>query len=147
MRRYHVEDFYQDLIGKKYQKNGRGSKGYDCYGVVLELAKRRGFFLPEIKTPESIKLRQAMFEKLSSEYAIPIEKPEPNCIVVFDTRVFGRLHVGMVLENCRQFIHADLQRVRVCRLDSFIWKRLIIGFYRLTKKLEDLEDFRKWIKN
>ena len=33
---------YVDLIGKPYVKDARGPAAYDCWGVIMELAKRSG---------------------------------------------------------------------------------------------------------
>lgn len=125
-----MDNFYHDLIGKK-------SDDIDCYHLVIEMMKRHGYFIPEQSTPESIEMRLAMFEKLSSEYAEPIEKPEPFCIVVFDAGRLMRLHVGVILEDCRSFIHsiAHIKRIRIDRLSSWPWKNRIAGFYRCTKKI------------
>lgn len=133
-----MNKFYTDLIGRKWKKDAKGPNEFDCYHLIKEIQRRRGFYLPNIKTPESIELRLAMFEKLSSEYTIPIDRPEPFSIVVFDVRRFTRLHVGVVLEDCRSFIHAAayIRRVRIDKLKSILWRKRITGYYRCTKKTE-----------
>jgi len=130
-------NFYNNLIGKKWKKGGRGPNEFDCYHLVREVQQRRGFYLPNIETPESIKMRLAMFEKFSSEYAEPIDKPEPFCVVVFDARLFYSLHIGVILEDCRSFIHAAtyIKRVRIDKLKSILWKNRIFGYYRCTKQI------------
>ena len=124
---------YLDLVGRKFKIDGRGPTEYDCYGLILELAKRRGFFLPEQNTPEGIEMRMKMFEAISSEFTEPIDKIEPWAVVVFCKGRLGRLHVGTALQDCRRFIHADHKGVRITRLNSIIWQRKIAGYYRLKK--------------
>lgn len=132
-----MDNFYTDLIGKKFQTGGRGQDVYDCYGLIIEMMKRLGKYLPEQDTPEGIEMRLKMFKEISSEFAEPIDKPEPFCIVVFNLRRLARLHIGVVLEDCRRFIHsaAYIKRVRIDKLDGILWKHRITGYYRCTKKL------------
>lgn len=128
-----METFYTNIIGKRFKINGRGPDEFDCYGLVKEIAKRRGYYLPQQDTPEGIKLRLAMFDKISSEFTEPIDTPEPWAIVVFDKGRLGRLHIGVVLENCEQFLHADRKGVRISRLSSPGFLRKIAGFYKLKQ--------------
>lgn len=132
-----MEKFYTDLIGKRWQKDAKGPNTFDCYHLVKELQKRRGFYLPEQDVPDGIEMRMKMFEKLSSEYAEPIDKPEPYSIVVFDVGRLGRLHIGVVLEDCRSFIHAAayIRRVRIDKLSGILFQKRIAGYYRCLKKL------------
>lgn len=134
-----MDNFYTDLIGKKWRKNARGPNEFDCYHLVKEVQRRRGYFLPEIETPEGVELRLKMFEKLASEYAEPLDRPEPFCVVIIDMGKLAPLHVGVVLENCQQFIHAAayIRRVRIDRLNSILFKKRIFGYYRLIKKVKE----------
>lgn len=128
------KSFYHDLIGVPFKTNGRDLNGLDCYGLILEMSNRLGKYLPEMNTPEGFELRLAMFEKLSSEYGEFIDKPESWAVVVFAPSISSRLHCGMVLLNCQQFIHTDKHGVRISRLDSRLWERRILGFYRIKNK-------------
>lgn len=132
-----MEQFYTYLIGKKWKENGRGPDEFDCYGLVIEMMKHRGYYLPNQKTPDGIKMRMKMFKSISSEFAIPIDKIEPFCIVIFDCGRLARLHIGIVLANCKSFIHsvAHIKRVRVDSLSSWPWKNRITGYFKCTKKL------------
>lgn len=136
-----MDNFYTDLIGKKFQTGGRGPDTYDCYGLIIEIMKRLGKYLPEQDTPAGVEMRLKMFEEISSEFAEPIDKPEPFCIVVFNLRRLSPLHIGVVLEDCRGFIHsaAYIRRVRIDKLDGILWKHRITGYYRCTKKTEILK--------
>ncbi len=132
-----MDNFYTNLIGKGWKQHGKGPEFYDCYHLVKEIQRRRGFFLPEIDTPESIEMRLQMFKKLCSKFAESIDKPEPFCVVVFDGGRFTRLHIGVVLEDCRSFIHsaAYIKRIRIDKLDSVLWKKRVFGYFRCTKKI------------
>lgn len=132
-----MENFYTDLIGKKFQTGGRGPDTYDCYGLIIEMMKRVDKYLPEQDTPDGVEMRLKMFDRISSEFTEPIDKSEPFCIVVFDLGRLAHLHIGVVLEDCRSFIHsaAYIRRVRVDKLNGILWKHRITGYYRCKKKL------------
>lgn len=130
-----------DLIGKPFKLGGRGPEYWDCYGIIIELAKRLGYYIPDLGTPGDAKTRIAIMHKVSSEYTTPIEKPELYSIVVFDPKIVqSNIHVGMIYPDKRSFIHAggvipSNRSVRVNRLDTWPWKSRIYGYFRLMKKL------------
>lgn len=135
-----MDNFYTDLIGKKFQIGGRGPDTYDCYGLIIEMMKRLGKYLPEQDTPDGIEMRLKMFDEISGRFAEPIDKPEPFCMVVFDMGRLARLHIGVVLEDSRSFIHsaAYIKRVRIDTLSGILWKHKITGYYR-CKKIKTLK--------
>ncbi len=93
-----------DLLGKSFQYGGRGPLEYDCYGLVMEIYKRRGVSLPDFG---------------SSPSASWIHRPP------FTT------HIGVVLEDGYRFIHIMTKtEVTIERLDSLLWKRRITGFFK-----------------
>lgn len=118
-------------IGLPFELNARGPGAYDCYGLIQSLCYERGFFLPDQDTPESIEMRRALFDEVHSPYLEPIDRPEPYCLVVFDFRR-GGLHLGMVTEDTRKFIHISSQTkaVIVNRLRDSFFERQIYGFFR-----------------
>lgn len=128
---------YKDLVGLPFKLGAQGPKEYDCYSLVKEIAHRRGFFLPVVNTPDDIELRLKLLESISNEYTELIVKPEPFCIVIFDLGPFGKIHCGIVLADCRQFIHsaAFIKRVRIDRLSSYPFRGRIFGFFRLCKRI------------
>lgn len=102
-----------DLIGIEYKEHGRDARGYDCYGLVIEVLRRAGKTLPDI------------FYDPSHDYSIsdinapllPLEKidsAEEFCII--EMRYLNELHIGVYLEN-NIFIHSTRgQGVRLSRL-------------------------------
>jgi hypothetical protein len=126
---------WNDYIGRGFHIGGRGPQEFDCYGLAKEIAKNRGYFLPEQDTPESVDCRLAIFQKEICPYLEPIERPLPYCLVVFDFRGRG-LHIGTVTDRPGRFIHcsSSTKRVVVSKLKDINFNRHIYGFYRLTNK-------------
>jgi len=123
---------YTDLLGIPFKMGGRTKQeGFDCYGLCMEVAKRAGV------TPYEFNIGIEDLHKRSDainngkESCIEIDKPEPFCIVTFKIRPPYVTHMGIVLEDCKSFIHILKKRsVSIARLDEPIWKRKIDGFYR-----------------
>lgn len=132
-----------DLIGLPFKINTRGPDSYDCYGLCQEVQWRRGFLLPDFETPESVKMRLAILNKITSEnkFVERISKPEAYSIVVFDLRLLARIHVGVVLEDCRKFLHAMGFKRRVCinRLSQFPYHGRVWGYFRPICKINNRE--------
>jgi len=133
--------FYSDLIGKPFRIGAKGPDFYDCYHLVKEVQRRRGYDLPAINTPKSIEMRMALFNKHKDEFLELLNKPEAFSIVIFDAGMLGRLHMGVVLEDRKRFIHAfsSGKSTRISYLSKWPWKKRIFGFYKVTKKLDDKE--------
>lgn len=126
-----------DLIGVSWQAGGQGPHGYDCYGLAVEIARRRGYELPEQQTAESVVMRLNIFDGKSSEYLSRIIRPQPWDLVIFDHRLLG-LHVGTMTAEPKHFIHVGemTRSVLVGRLGSPLFSESIYGFYRCRKKLK-----------
>ena len=120
------------LVGKPFLLGGRGSAGYDCYGLVREVQRFRGIELPDSPTPESMQMRAAMVEKITGGWTDLLDKTEPYCVVLFYGPHMG-WHVGVVLEDCRRFIHVahSTRTARIDRLDEWPWDTRIYGFFRM----------------
>ncbi len=118
---------YVDLIGAPFKFNGRGAGFYDCYGLVMELCRRTGVEIPDLRSPtEQQKIADLLTE--TEQRWVPCEMG-PGAVLTI--RV-GRLvqHVAFVLTP-RTFIHvwpdAHLG-VAVERIEE--WKHRIVGCYR-----------------
>lgn len=109
---------FQDLIGVPYKSHGRSKNdGFDCYGLVIECAKRAGKHLNDAFDDKSA-------ERLNVER---IESPELYCIVSAWT--LGRVnHIGMYIGH-QQVIHCSVSGVCVQKLGDFN----VEGFYRITE--------------
>lgn len=118
-----------DLLGKKYVPHGRGSDGYDCYGLAIEVRKRFGKPIADVwyeiiqseNTCSLIEFNKKLF------CAEKVITPEQSDIVVI--KVGGTpSHIGVVLSKSL-FIHVmNNVPVVVERLSAY--KSRIEGFYR-----------------
>jgi cell wall-associated NlpC family hydrolase len=144
-----------DLIGKSFQYGGRGPFEYDCYGLVMEIYKRRGMELPDFgSSPSASWIHRVIMEQTQCGVRnaecgvkfIQITNPEPFCLVTFMIRPPYTSHVGVVLENGYQFIHimAKLE-VTIERLDGMQWKRRITGFFKPEFNRGDAEAQRNQV--
>jgi len=123
---------YTDLLGKEFAYGGRGPDAYDCYGLVIETRKRVGRTMPlhyvSTDIPEAIhgSIEEA---RLSCGFR-ELPEPSPFCLVTFRLHPRYTTHIGMVLQDCRRFIHILAKmRVGVERLDSPCWRHRISGFF------------------
>ncbi len=124
---------YEDLIGVPYKFGGRDLDGMDCWGLCIEVARRNGVDLPDYPflsnyqekvISDLVRAEKGKFKKFFS--------PEPFSIVtLYISRPFVS-HCGMVMEDCKSFIHTMQARGRSCieKLDHPFWKTRIEGFYQ-----------------
>lgn len=152
-----LKDMFADLNGVPWLSDGRDpKKGLDCYGLVMEASKRMGFYAPDCNDPTFNKYIWETSEELCKGFAdkygfnkkegemidevlfVPIHRPEPGCVVMFRILYPYSDHIGVVLDDCDQFIHAASRNKATCieRLSSIQWKHRISGFYKWTKKLQ-----------
>lgn len=117
----------RDLIGKPYLVHGRGPDAYDCYGLVIEVARRHGKSLPDAFYSEtSREFNSDLIDATKPTiHATRIDKPVEGAVVVMT--VGGEPnHVGTCLGD-GNFIHCGKYGVRVESLAS-VSKR-IEGYY------------------
>ena len=122
----------QELIGIPYEKHGRTTKGLDCYGLVHLVYGRLGKELPNFPEDytELLNIHNAIEENKSK--FIELEKPEPYCIVTFSIYPPYVTHIGVVLDDCKRFIHImEKRNVTIEKLDK--WQKRIRGFYKWMK--------------
>lgn len=125
---------YIDLLGVPYLKGGRTKAGLDCYGLLMELYRRRGVELPEFGAPEEDCLVQGLIDD-AMPLLVEVNKPEPYDIVTFKIRPPYTTHIGMVMDDTTKFIHIMLRRhVCVERLDTDGWQRRLTGNFRWIGK-------------
>lgn len=123
-----------DLILVPFKDNGRDASGYDCYGLLQEMCRRRGIAVPELPvpgfSPHGEKREQEVLAAVAMNGWRRIDRPVAGCAVAIR---FGRWvsHVGVVLDDCERFIHAVDEESGICieRLDSKMWERRIAGYY------------------
>jgi len=111
---------FRDLIGASYND-------FTCYELAREIYKRLGIELPEFVNLTGVSLiRQLVIEK--QKRTIELSKPEPFCIVHI-ARGEAETHVGVVLGDCKQFIHSCSRTgVIISKLKNY--KDFIRGYYK-----------------
>lgn len=118
-----------DLFLADYREGGRGDGTYDCFGLFAEVQRRAGVEVRAYITPEDWATRESEILDGAQQW-VKLEQPAPWCAVVFRVGPFVA-HMGVVLEDCQHFIHAD-KRIGITqsRLDNPRWSKRIAGYYR-----------------
>lgn len=123
---------YDDLLGVPYLEGGRTKAGLDCWGLILELFRRKGVVIPDVFTPRNSDLAQALTAGDPDWLALmggwrKVGEPAQGRIVGF-LRPEGH-HAGYLIED-RRVLHAVRGHgVIVTRLDRAPWGQSIVGFY------------------
>ncbi len=122
---------FDDLIGKPFVKNGNGDNGYDCYTLSQEVCRRIGINLPPQNYIDNLETRNDTINVRLNEEFVELEKPEPYCLVTFKIIPPFVSHIGVVLEDCKRFIHIMKKRcVCIEKLNNRFCKSKIEGYYR-----------------
>jgi cell wall-associated NlpC family hydrolase len=118
-----------DLLGKPFKYGGRGPLEYDCYGLCMEICKRRGIALPDFgSSPSATWIHRMISDK--KELFVELKKPEPGALVTFWIRPGYTTHLGVILEDGTSFMHIlQKEKVIIERIDSKLWAHRITGFY------------------
>jgi cell wall-associated NlpC family hydrolase len=121
----------KDLVGIPYKAHGRDSSGMDCYGVIIEVLRRKGINVPDVFYPDTNNdTNKKVMEIL--ENGIPntrLEKPEEYAVV--EILVFGQpSHAGVCLGD-GTFIHA-LKNFGVVIEPLSRYRHRIKGYYRVN---------------
>ncbi len=120
-----------DLLGVQYKKNGHLPDGLDCYSLVQEICKRRGFHLPDYYSPIDVSLVHVLINGEMDKYVEQVINPEPYCFVTFSLKGPYVSHIGVVDEDTRFFVHIlEHRNVTKERLDHRFWQQKIRGFYK-----------------
>jgi cell wall-associated NlpC family hydrolase len=131
-----------DLLGKEFKFGAQGPTSYDCYHLCKEVCNRADIHLPDqfnlidyVNVMEEVEKRSAAFQNGKKDF-IKLDKPKPFCLVGFKMLPPFVTHVGVVLGDCKTFIHImENTRVSIERLDRKIWKNKLDGFYEYTKSI------------
>jgi len=124
---------YSDLIGIPFKDGGRSIDGLDCYGLVMEVYRRKGINLPEYYAPALDE--SAVSTQIEAAKALPIwqkaEAANPPLLAVMAIK-FNSIHcnhTGVYIGN-GFFIHTrERIGVNIDRISSPAWRRRIEGFY------------------
>lgn len=122
---------FTDLIGVPFAYGGRGPDTYDCYGLVMEMARRDGMALPDFGNGADWMLpgkqnRVAGMMGASLFQWRPIDS-RPGAVALIRIGRFVS-HVAYQIDQHR-LIHAWDQQVGVSVIKIDEWKHRIVGFY------------------
>jgi hypothetical protein len=121
----------KDLIGIPYKPHGRGKNGMDCYGIVIEVLRRKGINVADVfYSDTTLETNKSVLQILMK--SIPntkLERPEEGAVV--EILVMGQpSHVGVCLGD-GTFIHA-LKKIGVVIEPLSRYQHKIKGYYRVN---------------
>lgn len=126
---------YIDLLGSKFQYGAKGNGYYDCYNLCKEVYRRIGAKLPEFYSPTERDLIDAIIKNEMEDIVEKVDKPEKFAFVGFTLDGKHLTHMGVIIDDEGRFIHIlEKSGVSVERLSDDIWKKKIVGFFRLKEK-------------
>lgn len=101
---------WEDLLTVPYKAHGRDTRGFDCYGLVLECCRRCGNPIPDLY----YKADSVPQEFLAAiQRGLPVEKVDsPQAGDLVECVHNGNLHIGFLVEKNRM-IHATSVGVRI----------------------------------
>ncbi len=119
---------YRDLIGKQFERGGRGPDTFDCWGVLQEVSRRMGRSPTDFPTDPSlltIAIADEWFEVRRS-----LVMPSDGILLRSSDPAYV-WHIGVAVDRFHM-LHAR-EGVGVCvePIDAPAYKRRIAGFYRL----------------
>lgn len=117
---------YADLVGIPFRYGARGPEAFDCYGLIMEMAKRSGQVLPDFGSAEDQGLIAAMMGTSLPQW----REVEPQAGAIVLIRI-GRhaSHVAFQLDEFKM-IHAWGQSSGVSVIKIQEWQHRIVGFYK-----------------
>lgn len=126
---------YDDLIGIPFINGGRDrNKGFDCYGLVMEVYRRCGIALPEYTADwdDEEKINSIVQREAGTTAWHRVKAPFPvPCLVALRMGTPPGIvnHTGVYIGHGK-FIHTRA-KIGVCvsRIDSPAWRGVIDGFY------------------
>jgi hypothetical protein len=121
---------FEDLIGKEYESNAKGPDTFNCYGLCIEIYKRMGKDLKEYVSIDDPSIVGDLINQEKINF-IEISHPEPYCFVLIKIHPKYTTHIGIVLSDCKSFIHARSKKgVTIEKLNNLIWKNRIQGYFK-----------------
>lgn len=110
---------FSDLLGMPYDQ-------IRCYELTREVYHRLGIELPDYSNVTGISLIKELIIK-KKKLTIELDHPEPFCIVLIAKGEVAT-HLGVVLDDCKCFIHSCGTGVTISKLRH--WKERIRGYYK-----------------
>ena len=120
---------YDDLVGLPFQDGGRGPDSYDCWGLAMELFRRRGLLLHDYFCSSEATAGVARLMEDGRVEWRRLAGPEPGCLVAIRMLDVGWAnHCGVYLESGR-FIHAYSEETGVVIDRIRRWGPRVVGYY------------------
>lgn len=116
---------YDDLLRVPFKKFGRDKNGLDCYGLVMEMCRRAGFLMPEIKDmvrDVDDKKAEAFVSDFFLPYVRVSDKIRAGNILLCSFR--GVTHVGYIIAHDK-VLHATFDH-GVCVSPVAIMRKIAI---------------------
>jgi cell wall-associated NlpC family hydrolase len=111
-----------DLLGKPFREGARGPDAYDCVGLLIEIERRLGRYLPAWGSHA-----RELSSALASWERVADPQPGDGILIRSDNPLW---HVAVVC-GAGYMIHAHTNCGVVReRYNSFPWQARIEGFYR-----------------
>jgi cell wall-associated NlpC family hydrolase len=125
--------------------NKRYGEDFNCYSLVQEVYKDLGIMLPDYNFIYNVAVRHNKIEEEVNKMFIKLSKPEPHCIVLLSLTGVFIDHIGVVLDNGRDFLHAlEDGDVRVDSLYDKDWKKIVVGYYKYDKNFNK-EEYERFV--
>jgi cell wall-associated NlpC family hydrolase len=128
---------YQDLIGVQFAYGGRGPDTYDCYGLAIELYRRLGKDIPDVRSPTELDAIAHQVDLERHKWIEIAKKPESD-VIPFSALQPGRLivlrvkglacHVGFI-HRPRKFLHTWEASNQVIQCELADWRSRITDVY------------------
>ncbi len=129
---------YEHLLNKEYSPGGIGPDSFDCYHLVREIQKERGYNLPmfEVEGDELSLLQRIIADNIDSVVE-EIPEIEEGCLVALWIRPKRFTHIGIATkENGHWYMIHILKNSKVTkeRLDNPLWSKRVLGYYKVKEK-------------
>ncbi len=128
-----------DLLLRQFDE-----KNFNCWHLCQQVSQRMGQKLIGFNAwVESIAQRDLTIRSFEKDFE-RLQGPEPGSIVVFARNHKTVVHMGIVMEDCKSFIHIGRRTCtpRIERLDNPTYARVLYGFYRYAKPSENTQSVR-----
>lgn len=107
--------YYEDLLTVPYKEFGRDKNGMDCYGLVLEMARRNGTPLLDFVYHDKLVNNREIDSCLGKINVSRIQETEKKAGDLVEWDFEDNLHVGFLLDE-NTIIHATYEGVRITPL-------------------------------
>lgn len=108
---------YDDLINVPYKVHGRGRDGMDCYGVIIECAKRYGKPIADVDSDGMDSISVADAERYVKDGLHLTKATDADVGTIVECEYEGNLHCGYVVERGK-VLHATKHGVKVSPLGA-----------------------------